>query len=69
MKPEPVCQCIEQRLSSHTCDKCGRPRMDVFDELAILRSWKEGAEIVFDDLGVTYTAIEPVHERLAPKEK
>ena len=38
MTGEMVCQCIEQRLSSHTCDKCGRPRMDVFDELAILRA-------------------------------
>lgn len=64
MTPELVCQCIEQKLSSHTCDKCGRPRLDVYDELAILLAWKKGAEIVFDDLGVTYTAIESVHEKL-----
>ena len=57
-EPELVCRCIEQKLSSHTCDKCGRPRLDVYDELAILRAWKEGAEIVFDDLGVTYIATE-----------
>ncbi|KKL26665.1 hypothetical protein LCGC14_2393040 [marine sediment metagenome] len=38
MKPELVCRCIEQKLSSHTCDKCGKPRLDVYDELALLRS-------------------------------
>ena len=38
------------------------------DELAILRAWKEGAQIVFDDLGITYTAIEFVHEGRAPND-
>ena len=41
---ELVCQCIEQRLSSHTCDKCGRPRLDAFDEIVLLRGALNAAE-------------------------
>ncbi len=42
-EPELVCRCIEQRLSSHTCDKCGRPRLDVFDKLALANAREKKA--------------------------